>query len=100
VTLNGACSAGGVHTLTVTKNGGAPSMVLNYTTSNTTANTVTNNGFSDFTTTSVTGANTIGHLVLQTTNGLVQAIDYEGRNTANFAPAENVCTFAGVVTGD
>lgn len=100
VTLAGSC-AGGNHAITVTADSGAPSLALNYTTSDTATNTVTNNGFNAFSNATVTTPamlGSIGHLIAAATSGKVSEVQYMGRDAPNWSPAENACVFAGVAS--
>ena len=101
-TLRGTCD-GGQHAVLLTKDAGAPPLVLGSTAGIGNSGNVDNRGAADFSGTQHVDAGgaagaSIGHAEVMSTAGNVDTFNFLGRDAGNFSPGENVCTFSGTVS--
>jgi hypothetical protein len=101
-TLRGTCD-GGSHGILLTKDSGAPPLVMGSTASEGNSNTVQNHGAADFSGTQTIDAGSgagasIGHAEVASTTGKVITINFLGRDASNFSPGEGVCVFSGTIS--
>jgi hypothetical protein len=100
--LRGTCD-GGSHAVLLTKDTGAPPLVMGSSAAIGNSANVDNRGAADFSGTlhvdagAAAGAS-IGHAEVMSTNGNVITFEFLGRDAGNFSPNENVCTFSGTVS--
>lgn len=105
VTLRGECNGSGQHGVLLTKDVGAPALVMGSTAAAGNSNQSSNHGAADFSGTQTIDAGnsagaSIGHAEVTSTTGKVITINFFARNAANFSPAENVCVFSGTVAAN
>ena len=102
VTLRGTCD-GGQHGVLLSKDTGAPSLVLGSTAAIGNTQKVDSRGAADFSGTqhldagAAAGAS-IGHAEVMSTSGKLVTINFLARDPKNFSPGENACTFSGTVS--
>jgi hypothetical protein len=100
-TLRGTCD-GGQHAVLLSKDAGAPPLVMGSNTGIGNSDKVDNRGAADFSGTQHVDAGaaagaSIGHAEVMSTSGVVNTFNFLGRDAKNFSPGENVCTFSGSV---
>jgi len=104
-TLRGECSGSGQHSVLLTKDVGAPALVMGSSAAAGNSSSVANHGTADFSGTETVSAGnpagaSIGHVEVMSTTGKVITIDFLGRDASNFSPGENVCVFSGTISSN